>query len=159
MKKIIQEFSIFFVFSTLFLYAQDTSKYRYIKDLLNSGQIGKAKQELDLALKVDKTNPTLIYYQTELNVAEAEKYYQEGKYEKALSLYEKIIKSFPQNSIVQAKYIEIKKKLQGKGSSKPVALNVNNPDDLKLPEENLTLNKTEDELKKSESSYKNSKIT
>ncbi|HMV44767.1 MAG TPA: tetratricopeptide repeat protein [Leptospiraceae bacterium] len=93
------------------LHAQDTTN-SHIKQLIQTRQLAKAREELNIAMQGNENDPTLNLYQTELWIIEGETYYNSGQYKKAMEIYQKAVDRYPSNPMVKMKYQEMIKKVK-----------------------------------------------
>lgn len=104
------------------LFSQDMTN-SHIKQLIQTRQLAKARQELAIAMQGNENDPTLNLYQTELWIIEGETYYNSGQYKKALEIYQEAARRYPSNPMVKLKYEEMVKKVKNAEEStknKPV---------------------------------------
>lgn len=104
------------------VFAQDMTN-SHIKQLIQTRQLAKARQELAIAMQGNENDPTLNLYQTELWIIEGETYYNSGQYKKALEIYQEAARRYPSNPMVKLKYEEMVKKVKNAEEStknKPV---------------------------------------
>lgn len=96
------------------LFSQDTGNtgYALIKQLIQTKQLSKAREELRLAMIGNENDPTLNLYQTELWIMEGDSFNASGQYKKALEIYEKAIQYYPSNPMVKLKYEEMVNKMK-----------------------------------------------
>ncbi len=95
----------------LSLFSQDMTN-SHIKQLIQTRQLAKARQELAIAMQGNENDPTLNLYQTELWIIEGETYYNSGQYKKALDIYQEAARRYPSNPMVKLKYEEMVKKVK-----------------------------------------------
>ncbi len=111
-----------FLLFQLPLFSQDMTN-SHIKQLIQTRQLSKARQELAIAMQGNENDPTLNLYQTELWIIEGEVYYNSGQYKKALEIYQEAARRYPSNPMVKLKYEEMVKKVKNvedSTKSKPV---------------------------------------
>jgi tetratricopeptide (TPR) repeat protein len=129
----------FFFVYFLFLWASISANplYDSISSLIENGKIREAQKILDENSEW-KGNPTILQFQTEIWIREAEIAFQTRNYSRALELYEKAYPYWPLHPVVQERIPYLKNLLQNSVlSARPKS---NSP---KLETEKLLVNNLE----------------